>query len=293
MKIGGDGIIIRAMTSGENILTLPALSADGGLGAYIRRVNAAPMLGESEERAHALAYRENGDLAAARALAVSHLRLVVALSRKYSGYGLDQGDIIQEGNIGLLKAIKKFDPKMGARLATFAVYWIRAEIHEFIMRNWRIVKIATTKAQRKLFFHMGRLLRKDAHGKLETEAAIAKDLDVGEDDVRDMRARIHGTALVQAEDGGALDTADTREDADPEQQLVARDENSRRLSALSKAMEALDERSREIVRARKLCENPRPLRELSEQFGVSMERVRQIETRALKTIGEEIRAQLA
>ena len=197
--------------------SVSALSPEGGLAAYIRRVNAAPMLTAAEEKQYADSYRQSGDVESARALALSHLRLVVALARKYSGYGLDQGDIIQEGNIGLLNAIKRFDPSMGARLATFATYWIRAEIHDFIMRNWRIVKIATTKAQRKLFFHIGRLLRLDAGGKLEKDSDIAKDLEVAPGDVRDMRERIRNTNLLQADDGGALDTADTSENPERKQ----------------------------------------------------------------------------
>lgn len=271
--------------------SLPALSTDGGLSAYLRRVNAAPVLTAAEERQYAEAYRQNGDVGAARALALSHLRLVVALARKYSGYGLDQGDIIQEGNIGLLNAIKRFDPSMGARLATFATYWIRAEIHDFIMRNWRIVKIATTKAQRKLFFHMGRLLRRDATGRMEKDADIARDLDVGATDVREMRERIRTTNLVHDEDGGMIETADNAETA--EQRLIAKDESRRRTAALYAAMDNLDERSRDIIMERKLTENPRPLRELAGKYGVSIERVRQLEARALKNLGIRIRAQAA
>lgn len=267
--------------------SLPALSPDGGLSAYLRRVNAAPVLTAAEEQQYAEAYRQNGDVSAARALAVSHLRLVVALARKYSGYGLDLGDIIQEGNIGLLNAIKRFDPSMGARLATFATYWIRAEIHDFIMRNWRIVKIATTKAQRKLFFHMGRLLRRDDTGRMEKEDDIARDLEVNANDVREMRRRIRDTNLLQAEDGGMVETADHAESA--EQQLIQKDESRRRKGALVAAMEALDERSRDIIRERKLSESPRPLRELADKYGVSIERVRQLEARALKNLGAQIR----
>ncbi|MGI9337988.1 MAG: RNA polymerase factor sigma-32 [Gammaproteobacteria bacterium] len=286
-----DSLTIPAAAVALPSFSLSALSPDGGMAAYLRRVNAAPVLTAAEEKQYAETYRQNGDISAARALAVSHLRLVVALARKYSGYGLDRGDIIQEGNIGLLNAIKRFDPSMGARLATFATYWIRAEIHDFIMRNWRIVKIATTKAQRKLFFHMGRLLRKDAAGKMEKEADIARDLEVGADDVRQMRERIHNTNLLQAEDGGALDTADNAEST--EQKLVAKDESRRRVAALKTAMETLDERSRDIILARKLSENPRPLRELADKYGVSIERVRQLEARAMKNLGSEIRAQAA
>ncbi len=273
-------------------MSLPSL--DGGLAAYIRRVNAAPMLTEEEERRLALSYRSSGDVSAARELAVSHLRLVVALARKYSGYGLDQGDLIQEGNIGLLKAVQRFNPDMGARLATFAAYWIRAQMHEFIMANWRIVKIATTKAQRKLFFHLGRVLKKGAlgGGDAESDEDIARDLSVAPDDVREMRARAHNTILARDENGDMIEpVADAS--SDPERQLIERDERERRLAALSGALEMLDSRSREILRERKLAERAAPLRELAERYGVSMERVRQIEARALKKVGDELRARLA
>ena len=171
-------------------------SAADGYSAYIRAVEAIPPLTEEEEQRLTTGYRQKNDLAAARKLAMAHLRLVVSVARGYNGYGIEQSDLVQEGNIGLLKAVQKYDPARGARLATFAVYWIRAEIHNFIMRNWRIVKIATTKAQRKLFFHMRRLFEKDAAGQLQDAETIAQDLGVRAADVAGMRARVRNTSCI-------------------------------------------------------------------------------------------------
>ena len=182
------------MTNSTIVSQLPAVT--NGLTSYIRNVRESSPLTAEEEFRLALAYREKNDLQAAKTLALSHLRLVVSVARGYIGYGLEQNDLIQEGNIGLLKAVQKFDPERGARLATFAVYWIRAEIHEFIMRNWRIIKIATTKAQRKMFFYMNRLLRKKDDGKIEGADTIARDLNIQPDDVTQMRRRLHDTNTI-------------------------------------------------------------------------------------------------
>ncbi len=263
----------------------------GSLDAYIHAVNAIPVLSQDEEQRLAKRLRTADDLDAARELVLSQLRFVVHIARGYLGYGLPLGDLIQEGNIGLMKAVKRFDPEVGVRLISFAVHWIRSEIHEFVLRNWRLVRIATTKAQRKLFFN----LRRAKHGlgwltRNETEA-IARDLGVPAREVTEMEQRLAGEDLVYdpvpgGEDESAFSPAHflPAPDADPAEVLEAGDWQTQALERLQTAISGLDPRSREILQARWMTEQKATLHELAERFGVSAERVRQIEQQALRNL---------
>ncbi len=281
------------MTAVVNFSSLPSVDS---YAAYIRKVASIPPLDAEEERSLAISYRRNKDLAAARRLAMAHLRLVVSVARGYAGYGLDPGDIVQEGNIGLLKAVKKYDPDRGARLGTFATYWIRAEIHNFVMRNWRIVKIATTKAQRKLFFNMRRLLESTAAGGIRDADDVAKELGVRAEEVRDMRQRVHNmNALpMSGEKNGEMTgtelVLEAAESTDPEISLIASQTESAGVSDLSDALNSLDSRSREVIESRRLREPPATLHALSAKLDISAERVRQIEAAALRKMRREIEA---
>ena len=267
---------------------LPTPSAGGNLDTYIQSVSRFPFLTQEQETGYARAFRDSGDLGAARALVVSHLRVVVSLARGYMGYGLPQSDLIQEGNIGLMKAVKRFDPDRGVRLVSFAVHWIRAEMHEYILRNWRIVKIATTKAQRKLFFNLRSM--KSGLNTLGSEEVktIAKHLGVKDTEVVEMETRLGGQDIA-LEPGGADDDESyspiaylASDDAEPVV-VIEQEQNTRlRGEGLEKALESLDERSRRIIKARWLTEkDPLTLHELADEFGVSAERIRQIENKAL------------
>jgi RNA polymerase sigma-32 factor len=263
------------------------------LAAYIAAVGKIPLLSEEEERALAERLRQHNDTEAARRLVMANLRLVVAAARGYAGYGLDQTDLIQEGNIGLMRAVRKFNPARGARLATFAMYWIRAEMHEFIVRNWRIVKIATTKAQRKLFFHMRRLAN-IAVSKSADNEQIAKDLNVRPQEVEEMRNRLLAAdvaplAAPNAHTPGAEATLADDNAADAETALVERDKTR----ALAAALAALGERERQILQARRLQQPPQKLQALAKRHGLSVERVRQIENAAFKKLGARIKQSLA
>ncbi len=268
--------------------TLPIPSVTGSLESYIQTVNSFPLLSQEEEREYARRFRQENDLEAARELVVSHLRVVVAIARGYMGYGLPQADLIQEGNIGLMKAVKRFDPERGVRLVSFAVHWIRAEIHEFILRNWRIVKIATTKAQRKLFFNLRSL--KQGLGTMGSEdvKAMARQLGVKAEEVVEMETRLggHDVALEpsgeEEEDAFAPISYLTAENAEPSR-LLEHEETARlRSTGLEKAIDSLDARSRRIIEARWLNEKePATLHDLAAEFGVSAERIRQIESKAL------------
>ena len=269
-------------------LALPVPSAVGSLETYVQTVNRFPLLTQEQETEYARRYHREGDLEAARQLVVSHLRVVVAISRGYLGYGLPQADLIQEGNIGLMKAVKRFDPERGVRLVSFAVHWIRAEIHEHILRNWRIVKVATTKAQRKLFFNL-RSLKQSFHGLGKDEAkSIARQLGVKPDEVTEMETRLTGqdVSLEPAADDDEESYSPiaylAAENAEPAN-LLEREETSRlRSVGLEKALNSLDARSRRIVEARWLTEKDgATLHDLAAEFGVSAERVRQIEAKAL------------
>ncbi|MGI9347959.1 MAG: RNA polymerase factor sigma-32 [Gammaproteobacteria bacterium] len=272
-----------------NLINMPLPSLSDSLGAYIRAVNSIPSLDEKEERRLANAYRRKNDLTAAHQLALTHLRLVVAASHQYAGYGLERSDLIQEGNIGLLKAVKKFDPTRGARLATFALYWIRAEINSFILRNWRIIKIATTKAQRKLFFNMRHLFQKDDRGRLQDAADVAAQLGVSASDVSEMRARLHdtNTVVLEADEdsvGAELTLQADADSNDPERLLLAQKSAEEEHTNLAAALASLDKRSRYIVQARHLRDRAETLHTLAARFGVSAERVRQLEAQALKKL---------
>ncbi len=270
-------------------VTLPALSPVSSLEAYIQAVNAIPLLSAEREVELGRRLREKDDLTAARDLVLSHLRLVVAVARNYMGYGLPQADLIQEGNVGLMKAVRRFDPGRGVRLASFAIHWIKAEIHEYILRNWRLVKVATTKAQRKLFFNL-RSLKASSNTLTPAEVAtIAKTLDVKESDVVEMEQRLQGhdvtidPAPEDGEDrpGPIAFLADAAEG--PAEVVERRQTESLKSEGLARALASLDERSRRIVEARWLAEGEgRTLHELADEFGVSAERIRQIEAKALQ-----------
>jgi RNA polymerase sigma-32 factor len=274
---------------GKELQPLMALSPGGNINAYIQAVNAFPVLTQEREQdlAEALYYRN--DLAAARELVFAHLRFVVHIARSYSGYGLPLSDLVQEGNVGLMKAVRRFNPEKGVRLVSFAVHWIKAEMHEFILRNWRIVKVATTKAQRKLFFNL-RSSKKRLGWLSNAEAeAMARDLGVEVDEVRRMEGRL--SAADVAFDAGADDDDDAAQFApvhyledrrsDPARELEESDWEAASQDRLERALAALDERSRQIVRSRWLDEQKATLHELAERYGVSAERIRQLEQGAL------------
>jgi RNA polymerase sigma-32 factor len=267
-------------------LAVPSIA--GSLESYIQAVNRYPILTQERERDLARRLRSDGDLEAARELVVSHLRVVVAISRGYLGYGLPQADLIQEGNIGLMKAVKRFDPARGVRLVSFAVHWIRAEMHEYILRNWRIVKVATTKAQRKLFFNLRSLKSSLATLGTEEAKAVAKQLGVKPEEVVEMETRLTGQdiALEPAGDDDEASFAPisylTAEGAEPGRLLEHEQTERLRASGLARALESLDSRSRRIIEARWLREEESAtLHDLADEFGVSAERVRQIEAKAL------------
>lgn len=279
---------------------LPVPSAASSLEAYIQAVNSFPILTQEQETELARRYRRAGDLEAARQLVLSHLRVVVAIARGYMGYGLPQADLIQEGNIGLMKAVKRFDPERGVRLVSFAVHWIRAEIHEFILRNWRIVKIATTKAQRKLFFNLRSL--KQSLGALGADQAkaVAEQLSVKPEEVVEMETRLGGQDVALEPSGEDSEDAFTpisylaAEDAEPGR-IIEQEETTRlRGEGLQKALAMLDPRSRRIIEARWLNEKESAtLYELASEFGVSAERIRQIESKALSKMKGVIEATTA
>jgi RNA polymerase sigma-32 factor len=259
------------------------------LDTYVQAVNRYPLLTQEQETALARRLRDEGDVDAARQLVLSHLRVVVSIARGYLGYGLPHGDLIQEGNVGLMKAVRRFDPERGVRLVSFAVHWIRAEIHEFILKNWRIVKVATTKAQRKLFFNLRSL--KQGHSTMGPEAVanMARLLNVRTEDVVEMETRMggHDLALEPLSDDDEDNFAPIAYLADPadEPGLVLEHNQSERARSqgLEQALAALDPRSRRIIEARWLREqDAATLHELADEFGVSAERIRQIEGQAMK-----------
>lgn len=277
----------------------------GDLDAYIRYANAAPILTADEEHDLAVRLRDHDDLMAAQQLIVSHLRLVVSIARGFLGYGLPHADLIQEGNIGLMKAIKHFDPDRGVRLMTFSVHWIRSEIQEYIVRNWRMVKLATTKNQRKLFFNLRQMKEDDKTLSPQDTERIAETLDVKPEEVREMEARLSGgdTPLEgpgsdDAEEDNSFAPIDwlSRDEDEPETVLEERDKNRLTGKLLHDALENLDERSRRVLQARWLRTdtdgNPDPmtLQELAAELGVSAERVRQIEKKALAKLRTDLAA---
>lgn len=261
--------------------------------AYIHAVNRVPMLTAENEYDLAVSYRQEGDLEAGRQLVMSHLRFVVHIARSYTGYGLPLADLIQEGNIGLMKAVKRFDPEVRVRLVSFAVHWIRAEIHEFILRNWRIVKVATTKAQRKLFFNLRG--RKKRLGWLTHDEvlAVAQDLNVKPETVLEMESRLSGqdigfeARLDEEEEDSVIraPAAYLESDVpDPASQTEDEDWRNQQSRALQRALETLDERSRDIVTRRWLGEQKSSLQELADDYHVSAERIRQLEKNAMKKL---------
>ncbi|MBN8429689.1 RNA polymerase sigma factor RpoH [Microbulbifer salipaludis] len=277
---------------GTSLQPIHTLSPGANLNAYIQTVSGFEVLSAEEEKklAEDLYYHEN--LEAARQLVMSHLRFVVHIAKSYSGYGLNQGDLIQEGNVGLMKAVKRFNPEKGVRLVSFAVHWIKAEIHEFILRNWRIVKIATTKAQRKLFFNLRGQKKKLAWLTSDEAKRVAAELNVDVQHVHDMEGRL--SAHDAAFDAGVDDDEDSAWQApahyledrryDPATMLENDNWQETSVNNLTMAMEQLDDRSRDIIEARWLSESKATLHELADKYGVSAERIRQIEKNAMKKV---------
>ena len=260
----------------------------GSLDAYLDRLGRIPVLSREEERELAERFRFRNDLSAARQLVVSHLRFVVHIARGYSGYGLPVGDLIQEGNVGLMKAVKRFDPALNVRLVSFAVHWIRAEIHEYVLRNWRLVKIATTKAQRKLFFNLRRLKKNLAWLSAEETAAVARDLGVSPSEVTEMEKRLAARDLSfdpvpEAEDEETYSPAAylPAPDSDPAEQVENAEWEDDSADRLRGVLGELDDRSRDILQRRWMTEDKATLHELADKYGVSAERIRQIESNAL------------
>ena len=275
-----------------NVLSLASLSPGRDLEAYIQTINAFPVLTPEEERALAERFYYDKDLEAARELVLCNLRFVVHLARSYSGYGLPQGDLIQEGNVGLMKAVRRFDPEVGVRLVSFAVHWIRAEMHEFILRNWRIVKVATTKAQRKLFFNLRSSKKKLGWLNAAETRAIANDLGVPATAVTQMEGRLASRDVAfdgyPDDDAGetAMAPAKYLEDttSNPVDIVVAQDTAREASQHLTGAIKSLDARSRDIVESRWLQNDKETLTELAGRYGISAERIRQLEQNAMKKL---------
>jgi RNA polymerase sigma-32 factor len=260
----------------------------GSLDAYLDRVGRIPVLSREEERDLAERFRFQSDLEAARQLVLSHLRFVVHIARGYSGYGLPVGDLIQEGNVGLMKAVKRFDPKQNVRLVSFAVHWIRAEIHEYVLRNWRLVKIATTKAQRKLFFNLRRMKKNLTWLSAEETAAVAKDLGVSPSEVTEMEKRLAARDMSfdptpESDDEEVYSPAAylPASDADPAEKVENAEWEDDSSDRLRGALDRLDDRSRDILQRRWMTDDKATLHELADKYGVSAERIRQIESNAL------------
>ena len=263
----------------------------GSLDAYIQAVGAIPVLSKEDEQALALRFRDEDDLDAARELVMAHLRFVVHIAKGYTGYGLPLSDLIQEGNVGLMKAVKRFDPEYDVRLVSFAVHWIRAEIHEFVLKNWRIVKVATTKAQRKLFFNLRKAKKSLAWLSADETRAVAEDLGVSEKEVTEMEKRLHSRDAIfdpapDADDDENFTPAAylPAPDSDPATQVEAADFNDDATTRMAAAMNILDDRSRHIIEARWLTDAKMTLHELADEYGVSAERIRQLEANAIKKL---------
>ncbi|MEO8143662.1 MAG: RNA polymerase sigma factor RpoH [Betaproteobacteria bacterium] len=277
-------------------MTLPTPVSAGSIEAYIQAVNRMPMLSADEERALAIRLRGSNDLEAAGQLVLSHLRLVVSIARGYLGYGLAHADLIQEGNIGLMKAVKRFDPERGVRLVSFAIHWIKAEIHEHILRNWRLVKVATTKAQRKLFFNLRSMKQGLAPLTVEETKQIAATLKVKPEEVTEMETRLAGREVAFEADDSDEDAAyapvqylAADPDAEPSRVLEAEENGQIESAGLHAALATLDPRSRRIVEARWLKEKDgATLHELAAEFKVSAERIRQLEAKAMEKMRKAI-----
>ncbi len=280
------------MSDSTNPLMPLSLNAPGvNLGAYISTINQIPILTPEQEKALADKYFYDQDVDAAKMLVMSHLRFVVHIARSYAGYGLPQADLIQEGNLGLMKAVKRFDPTMGVRLVSFAVHWIKAEIHEFVIRNWRIVKVATTKAQRKLFFNLRSLKKSSRKLTLDEAAAIANDLNVTPEQVIEMEGRLTAydasfEAQADDDDEGRVAPVVYLEDHrfDPAREVEDNDWEEHNNNALHSAMGQLDDRSRTILQRRWLDDEKSTLHELAAEYNVSAERIRQLEKNAMEKI---------
>ena len=279
-------------------IKIPLPLAAGSLETYIQSVNRIPLLRAEQELEYARRFRQDGDVEAARQLVLSHLRLVVAVARGYLGYGLPHADLIQEGNIGLMKAVKRFDPARGVRLVSFAIHWVRAEIHEYVLRNWRLMKVATTKAQRKLFFNLRSMRRGLAPLGAAEIAHVAAALKVKPEEVVEMETRLAGRDIAfEAEDSDEEATAPVHylaadPEAEPSRVLQAQEEELLGAAALRRALASLDARSRRIVEARWLKEKDgATLHELAAEFKVSAERIRQIESKAMQKMKQVMQAQ--
>lgn len=279
------------MSMSKAMIAQGALSPGRDLDHYIHTISAFEILTPETEQTLARQYRDEGDLDAARQLVLSHLRFVVHLARSYSGYGLAQADLIQEGNVGLMKAVKRFDPDYGVRLVSFAVHWIKAEIHEFILRNWRIVKVATTKAQRKLFFNLRSAKKRLGWMSGDEVRAIAADLGVEPEEVTRMEGRL--AAFDASFDGDPSDDEDASHapaqylvdaHSDPAELVAEEDDSDCATDRLRESLELLDDRSRDIISSRWLTEDKLTLHDLADRYEVSAERIRQIEANAMKKL---------
>lgn len=289
-----------ALTPNQMALAIANPGAIGSIESYIAAVNSLPMLSAEQESDLGHRLQDNNDLDAARDLILSHLRLVVSISRQYLGYGLAHADLIQEGNIGLMKAVRRFDPNRGVRLVSFAVHWIKAEIHEYVIRNWRLVKIATTKAQRKLFFNLRRMRPDGQTLNPDQVNDIATELNVRPEDVAEMEVRMSGNDCAlespvnnDSDHDFAPITWLANDDYGPEQVLARRDTAELQYKHLENALKGLDDRSQDIVRSRWLADegNGKTLQELGADYGVSAERIRQIESAAMKKLKTALAAQ--
>ncbi len=283
---------VDTLASREGAAALALRGPVGSLDAYIDTVSRIPVLSRDEEIRLARKYREENDLDAARSLVLSHLRFVVHIARGYNGYGLPMGDLVQEGNVGLMKAVKRFDPSVGVRLVSFAVHWIRAEIHEYVLRNWRLVKVATTKAQRKLFFNLRKAKKGLAWLSADETRAVAKDLGVSSAEVTEMEQRLaaRDVSFDPAPDAddeeGVYSPASylPAADSDPAVAVEREEWDDASTKRLGHALESLDSRSKEIIRRRWLADDKATLHELAAEYNVSAERIRQIEATALKKL---------
>ena len=277
-------------------LTFPTPASLGSLDHYIQAVNRFPLLTAEQETTLGRRLVRDNDLSAARELVLSHLRLVVAVSRNYLGYGLPQADLIQEGNVGLMKAVRRFDPERGVRLVSFALHWIKAEIHEYILKNWRLVKVATTKAQRKLFFNLRGMKSSSAALTTAEARAIARDLGVKPEEVVEMETRLSGRDVAldpQVDEDGETTVSPiawlTNAEDEPAQILERQQTAANRSTGLSRALAKLDDRSRRIIEARWLREDdPATLQDLADEYGVSAERIRQLEAKAMKSMRSQM-----
>jgi len=282
-------------TATANLIPVRQLSVSpvGSLDAYVQAVHGIPVLTPEQEKELAVRFHDEQDVEAARQLVLHHLRFVVHVARGYLGYGLPLGDLIQEGNIGLMKAVKRFDPEVGVRLVSFAVHWIKAEMHEYILKNWRIVKVATTKAQRKLFFNLRKSKKRLGWMNAAEVAAVAKDLKVSPEEVLEMESRLAGqdigfdlTPETEDEDSSSVApvTYLADESSDPAESIERQDSDSRNGARLEDALVGLDERSRHILQRRWLDEEKATLQELADKYHISAERVRQLENNAIKKL---------